>query len=238
LKYIAAFDPMKYPSTFLLVLVATLAAGCLSLLAQTNVGPSSARFSATNAAAALPSAETFRLGPADKLTYWLEDDPVKGAEADLISVNALGNASFRVTRSSDLTITLNVAGKSLAEVTRDLKQKLDADYYQDARVKLELKETTPRFGQVLFIGRGTRGNVLQLAAGEEKRIFEAVFQVGINEWANLKKVKLVRVDPITQKTETRVVDLEEIRKGNRTNNLILRNGDIIDVPEKVFNFGE
>lgn len=90
---------------------------------------------------------------------------------------------------------------------------------------------------MLFIGRGTRGNMLPLMAGEEKRIFEAVFQVGVNEWANLRKVKLTRVDPVTQKTETRIIDLEEIRKGNRANNVILQPGDIIDVPERTFNFG-
>jgi len=181
------------------------------------------------------TAETFRLGPQDKLSYHVEDDPAKAAEPDVVVVNALGNAAFRVTRGADLSINLNVAGKTLAEVREELKKKLDADYYQDAKVRLDLKETTPRFSQVLFIGKGTRGNVLQLPANEEKRIFEAVFQVGVNEWANLKKVKLIRVDPVTQKTETKVIDLEEIKKGNRANNIILQNGDIIDVPERFFN---
>jgi hypothetical protein len=76
--------------------------------------------------------------------------------------------------------------------------------------------------------------MLQLVPGEEKRIFEAVFQVGVNEFANLKKVKLTRVDQTTQKTTTQIIDLEEIKKGVRTNNVILQNGDIIDVPERGF----
>lgn len=213
------------------------------LLVWGAAGAAAAQTGGTNATppastnAPVRPGDDFRLGVGDKLLYWIEDDPVKGAEPDTVTVNALGNATFRVTRGSDLSLTLNVAGRTLAETVAEIKRRLDADYYHDARVKLELKETTPRFGQVLFIGRGTRGNMLQLLPGEEKRIFEAVFQVGVNEWANLRKVKLIRVDPATQKTETRTIDLEDIKKGNRANNIILQPGDIIDVPERTFNFG-
>lgn len=208
-----------------------LMAAATAQTAATNPPPQ------TSTNAPVRPGDDFKLGVGDKLLYWIEDDPVKGAEPDTITVNALGNATFRVTRGSDLSITLNVAGRTLAETAAEIKRRLDADYYHDAKVKLELKETTPRFGQVLFIGRGTRGNMLQLMPGEDKRIFEAVFQVGVNEWANLRKVKLIRVDPATQKTETRIIDLEDIKKGNRANNIILQPGDIIDVPERTFNFG-
>jgi len=140
-----------------------------------------------------------------------------------------------VSRGSDIAFTLVVKGKTVEEVRREIKEKLDADYYHNAQVKLELREIAARPGQVIFIGKGTRGNILLLQPGEEKRIFEAVYQVGVTEWANLRKVKLTRVDPATQKTETKIIDLEEIKKGNRTNNIILRDGDIIDVPEKAIN---
>ena len=46
------------------------------------------------------------------------------------------------------------------------------------------------------------------------------------------------MDPATQKTEIKVIDLEEIKRGNRANNVLLRSGDIIEVPEKMFNFGD
>jgi protein involved in polysaccharide export with SLBB domain len=222
---------MQVRIKYLAIILAVMLAEGLVLPAQPNTP-------ATNAPAPFKAGADFHLSPADRLAFMIEDDPVKGAEPDLVSVNALGQASFRVTRGSDMTITLDVKGKTLAEVVAMLKAKLDADYYNDAQVKLELKETTARFGQVLFIGRGTRGNMLQLMVGEEKRIFEAVYQVGVNEWANLKKVKLMRVDPETQKTEMKIIDLEEIKKGNRANNVILRSGDIIDVPERMFNFGD
>ncbi|MEI7728144.1 MAG: hypothetical protein WCO56_01135 [Verrucomicrobiota bacterium] len=212
----------------ILVLIAGLAGGVIlpqALAAEELV---------TNSVAPASTNVEYTLNTQDRLIYLVEEDPVKAQDVDLIGVNAAGDASFRVSRGSDMTITLKARGRTVADLRRELKEKLDGDFYQDAHVKLELKDSAPKFGQVLFIGKGSRGNMLQLAPGEEKRIFEAVYQVGVNEFANLKKVKLQRVDPVTQKATTRVVDLEEIRRGNRTNNVVLQNGDIIDVPEKGF----
>lgn len=188
----------------------------------------------TSPSDATNTAATYLLNPQDKLIFNIDEDPSKTGEPEVISVNAIGEATFRITRGSDLAINLMVRGKTLEAVKKELKEKLDKEYYQNASVRLELKETSPRYGQVLFIGKGSRGNMLQLVPGEEKRIFEAVFQVGVNEFANLKKVKLTRVDQTTQKTTTQIIDLEEIKKGVRTNNVILQNGDIIDVPERGF----
>ena len=68
--------------------------------------------------------------------------------------------------------------------------------------------------------------------GETKTVFEGVYQVGLSEFANLKKVKLNRLNPQTKETESRVIDLEAVRKGDRAKDVPLQDGDRVEVPEK------
>lgn len=175
--------------------------------------------------------ETPQLGPQDKLFYSIQEDPVKAGLPDEVYVNAQGDIHFRVSRGGEDTLTINVQGKTLAAVQLELKGKLEADYYHRATVDLKLKEQTRRVGQVLFTG-SVRGNFIQLLPGETKTIFEGAYQVGLSEFANLKKVKLHRRNPQTQETESRVIDLEAIRKGDRSKDVQLQDGDRIEVPEK------
>lgn len=177
-----------------------------------------------------------RLSVQDKLLYSIEEDPIKGTQAETIAVNAVGETNFRISRGTDISISLRVLGRSIDDVKEELKRQLDADYYNDAHVRLTLQDSIARSGMVLFIGNGTRGGSLPIIPGEEKRIFEAVYQIGINQWANLKKVKLSRPDPATKKAATREIDLIKIKEGDRTDNVLLQDGDIVEVPEKVVIF--
>jgi protein involved in polysaccharide export with SLBB domain len=214
-----------------------------SLIHFATAAPRASSGAATNQAAQLDAKavvltpttnETYLVNPLDRLAFSIEEDPVKSLEPDVISVNSMGEASFRISRGSDLALTLKVKGKSIDEIRGELKTLLDADYYQDVNIRLVLKETMPRMSHVTFIGMGSRGGRLPLVPGEDLRIFEAVYQIGINEFANTKKVKLTRVDPATQKTEIRIIDLEKIKDGNRTDNVVLQDRDIIEVPERHF----
>ena len=172
-----------------------------------------------------------QLNPQDKLLYSIQEDPVRAATPEEAYVNAQGEIHFHVSRGADETLTINVQGKTLAAVQRELKGRLEAEYYHRATLDLKLKEQARRVGQVLFTG-AVRGNFIQLLPGETKTIFEGVYQVGLSEFANLRKVKLNRRNPQTQETEKLIIDLEAIRKGDRSKDDPLQDGDRVEVPEK------
>jgi protein involved in polysaccharide export with SLBB domain len=200
----------------------------LLLALATVTGPLGAQ---TNQPATAAPPETYCLSVQDKLLYRVSEDPVRSAEPDEVFVNAQGKAHFRVSAGFDELITLQASGKTLGQLKEELRQQLTETYYEQATIELKLKESTPRVGKVLFYG-AVRGNLLQLLPGETKTIFEGVYQVGVSEYANLKKVKLSRLNPRTGETDAWIINLDAIKKGARTHDVTLQDGDRIEVPER------
>jgi protein involved in polysaccharide export with SLBB domain len=177
---------------------------------------------------------SYPLRPADKLLFAVREDPVAGAGAEELTVNPLGEATFRVSRGAAAAITLNVAGRTLAQVKAELQTRLLAEYYNVATIDLRLKETTQAAGKILFSG-AVRANIVPIQPGERKTLFEALLQVGTTDFANLRKVRLSRVDPRTGAEGAWIYDAEAIRK-DRSKDVLLLDGDRLDVPEKTINF--
>lgn len=180
--------------------------------------------------------EAYQLAPLDKLTVSIEQDPVPGRPIE-ISVSSLFNLEVPVSRCCETTISMNVKGKTLADVQAELKTKLEQDFYKVANVQLKLvdRERTTRLGQVWLRG-AVKGNIVQIEAGKRKTLWEALTQVGTTEFAKLSKVRVDRVDPVTGETKKIFVDIEAVDKGERAKDLELQDGDRITVGEKWFNF--
>lgn len=204
------------------VLIAGLAALSMPLLPAAR---------AQEAAAAPPVEDAYQLQPGDKVYFRIEEDPAPARSAEeVVAINALSVIQFPVTRGSDVMVTVNVKGKTLAQVRQELKTKLDEDYYVDCHLRLGLKDQSQRPGKVLFTG-AVKSNVLQLTPGATVTIYEAIAQVGTTEFANLKKVVINRVDPASQKPRVITVDIDQIRK-DRSRDIPLQDGDRVDVKEK------
>ena len=141
-----------------------------------------------------------------------------------------------VSRCCETVVSLNVRGKSVGEVERELKAKLEEEYYKKADLQLKLIERDPnrRVGQVWLRG-AVKGNIVTLEAGKPKTIWEALTQVGTTEFARLSKVRVDRVDPVTGETQKIFVDIEAVDKGDRAKDLELQDGDRVTVAEKWFN---
>ncbi len=204
---------------FIFLLVAGLGAGHADAQAPTNAAPQ------TTAAA------PYRLNIQDKLLYSVREDPIRSADPDEVFVNAQGKAHFRVSAGFDDIVTLDAVGKTLTQLRDELHRRLLEKYYEQATIELKLKQSTERAGKVLLYG-AVRSNFLQLLPGETKTIFEAVYQAGVTEYANLKKVKLSRLNSHTGQTDSWIINLEVIKKGDRTMDVQLLDGDRIEVPEK------
>lgn len=172
------------------------------------------------------------LSPLDKLAYRVLEDPVKGVP-EVVSVTALFELHFPVSRGAAEMISIGVRGKTLAQVRQELKAALDADYYRNANVDLKLLDRSQKGGQILLFGQ-VRAYSIPLAPGEQLTLLAGVLQAQPTEWANLKKVELQRIDPATQKPTSRIIDVDAIKNGNRENDVLLQDGDRIKVPEVKF----
>jgi hypothetical protein len=210
----------------------TLCLGC-ALSGLVAGGGALAAETAGAGPAAVEGDAQHKLTSQDKLLFRVREDPII-APAEEVFVKANGNVEFRYSRGADDVITLSVRGKTLAEVKSELKVKLDAEYYHNATVELKLKDQSPRKGHVLFTG-AVGQNFIELFPGEEKTIYEGVYAAGPNKFANLEKVRHTRLDPVTGKPVTRVFDIKAIRKGDRSQDILLKDGDRIEIVEKNLN---
>jgi protein involved in polysaccharide export with SLBB domain len=181
---------------------------------------------ATNFGAAI---ESYRLAAADKLRFSVEEDPIQAANAIELVVTPLGDVSFPVSRGFDAIIVLNVRGRMLDEVKRELKTRLDAEYYQDAHVSLQLVNPSLRIGQVQFFNM-VRGTV-KLIPGETKYVSDGILELNYNDFADLRRVRLYRLDSTNK--QPRIIDVKKVLEGgDRSQDVILKDGDRIEVPEK------
>lgn len=171
----------------------------------------------------------------DRLQYRIEEDPVLGAAPMLVAVNSIGEASFPISRDSDIRITLSVRGKSLESVRRELASSLLKDYYHKATVILALDEKRLTAGKASFYGE-VRGSIPLYPDEPPKTITEAILQLGYTDFADLRRVKLHREDPTTKSKTTKELDVRRIMKDNRRDlDIILEDGDRIEVPQKWIN---
>ncbi len=174
------------------------------------------------------AASGYLLSPMDKLSVSVSQDPVPGRPTD-VSVSPLGDLTIPVSRCCEESITIYVRGKSVEEVEKELKERLEVDFYQVATVQLRVVDPTRRKGQVLLRG-AVRGSAVQLDPGRPKTLWEALTEVGVTEYANLRKVKVDRAGQgITE------YDIDAVNKGDRTKDMLLQDGDRVTVPEKFLN---
>ncbi|MGE3313263.1 MAG: hypothetical protein AB7O66_25130 [Limisphaerales bacterium] len=177
----------------------------------------------------------YELRSGDRLRFRIEEDPATGRDPILVAVNTVGEAGFPVSRDSDIRVTVSVRGKTLSQVKELLTARLLEEYYNRATVELALEEKIVTPGKVQFFGE-MRGTVPMLPDHPPMFLSEQMLQMGIPDFADLRRVKIHRMDPITQTSRVIEVDVRSIiRGGQRSKDEILRDGDRVEVPQKFFN---
>ena len=181
------------------------------------------------------SATKYQLRTGDRVQYRVAEDPVRASAPLVVAVNSVGEASFPVSRDSDIRITLNVRGKSLSEVRGELSERLLADYYHKATVELALAEKLLTPGKIQFFGE-LKGTIPVLPDSPQLMLSDAILQMGSSDFADLRRIKIHRLDPDTQQTKEIVVDVRSILKdGTREKDVALQDGDRVEVPQKWIN---
>lgn len=200
-------------------------------------------------------AENRELKPHDVLGFLIEQDPSVveahrgnggggNGDAETVYVTDAGEAMFRVTRSSPISVKLSVAGKKLEEVRKELKVLLDAEYYQDCSFRLDLQAVnrssamleSSSSAKVVLYGTGGLSGAFPVIEGKKLMLSDIIISAGGksgNEFANLKKVKVRRVDRATNKEtviEANVTNI--IEKGDRNADIELKDGDRVEVPAR------
>ncbi|MBX3748023.1 MAG: hypothetical protein KF833_22170 [Verrucomicrobiae bacterium] len=194
-----------------------------------------APWSGAQESAALEPPPKHVLRAGDRIQYRIAEDPVRGPAPLLVVVNSVGEVSFPVSRDSDLRITLLVRGKTVEEVREDLTRSLLADYYHRATVELTLGEKIVTPGRVQFFGEMSA--TLPLTPDTPPLLLsDAILQLGFTPDADLRRVKVHRLDPDSQQSRTLEINVRSIlREGIRERDLILQDGDRVEVRTKWFN---
>ncbi len=177
---------------------------------------------------------TKELRASDRLRFRIEEDPAKAATPLIVLVNGLGEASFPVTRDSDIRVTLAVRGKRLGQVREELVARLLEDYYNRATVELGVEEKVGITGKAQFFGE--MGGTIPITADQPVKLSEAILQLRAPESARLSRVRVHRENPATGQTTVLEVDVDAINKrGQREKDIVLQDGDRIEVRQKWFN---
>lgn len=211
---------MKANALYYLVL-ALVSAGHLDAVAAAQARPA-APTTATN---------TYKLLPSDKVRYWLEEDPKRDGTSLDLPVSSQNMLIFPVSRGYEVAIPVDIRGKTLDDVKAELKQKLEEKYYKQATIHLTLLAQSQRKGVVYF--RNMITGTQELFPGDEKTVTQAILEKGYSDFANLKKVKVTRVDPVTKKATVYDVNVDQLlKKPDPAKDIILQDKDVIEVPEK------
>jgi protein involved in polysaccharide export with SLBB domain len=183
--------------------------------------------------------ETRELKPHDVLRFQIDQDPPVpiGGEPTRVSVSDGGEAMFPVSRHGNSYVKVAVAGKKLADLRKEVKILLDTDYYNDCSVQLDLEQVNRNgsfgdsFGSVTIYGE--LSGVIPIPDNKPLMLSDAILKAGKNDFADLKRVRIHRVDPQTKRDIVTTVNVTKILKeGNRDEDQQLKDGDRIEVREK------
>ena len=146
---------------------------------------------------------------------------------------------------------VRAAGRTCRELAFSMKQQLERSLYNTATVIVAIDQIpesrgggggdkwgtgTKELDVVTVFGQVIRQGKYELPDNEDMTISQAILLAGgFAQFANPKKVKLVRKTP--QGNRTILVNVDQVmRRGNLDKDIFLRRGDVIIVDEKTVNF--
>jgi protein involved in polysaccharide export with SLBB domain len=172
------------------------------------------------------------------------NDSVKLGIGDRVSLRIIEERrvpiSLFVTDSGEMEVPLIgrvvAKGKTCKQLAYELKPILEREYFYKATVIIGVDNISVRSrGRVYITGQVRQEGGLEIPPDEPLTVSKAVLRVGgLSDFANRRKVKLIRKKP-DGTSETRIIDLGEILdKGRLEKDVVLEPGDLINVPERLF----
>jgi polysaccharide export outer membrane protein len=174
------------------------------------------------------------------------NDKSKLSNGDTVSYRVIEEQQapilLTVSDSGELTIPLvgiiTAKGKTCKQVAYELKPLLEKQYFYHATVIVGLETfSTHPLGKVYLMGQVQKQGAVEIPSNETLTVSQAILLVGgLADFADKRKVKLIRKMP-DGTTQTTVVDLIEIlEKGHTDRDPAVQPGDTINVPQRLINF--
>jgi protein involved in polysaccharide export with SLBB domain len=128
-------------------------------------------------------------------------------------------------------------GKTCKQLALDIKKIYLAKYYNKATVLITLDASKPR-GKVYVMGQVKSQGGLDIPQDEVFTVSKAILRSGgFADFADKRKVKLIRQGPNGVAEKPVEVDvLSIIQDGKTKNDIVLRPDDMIIVPQRLINF--
>lgn len=214
--------------------------------ASTNAAPVAATTNAPVSSLQIDP-ESRELHPRDAFRYRIHEDPVGGSDSLRTTITDTGEAIFNVSRGDATYVTVKAAGRRLAEVRADLKQRLESEYYVVATIDLNLESIAlPQGGTAEVGGVTTQSTVptvvvfdamqgeFAIPDGQPLMLSTIMLKLPSNQIANRKKVEIQRVGPDGKALPPIKVNVDDLLlNNNRSADVELKAGDRIRVPRKV-----
>lgn len=138
-------------------------------------------------------------------------------------------------------------GLTYSELAADLKQKLEKENFYKVTIIVsafkgqEFVRSTKSDNQpniVYISGMVVNPGSLEFFKDEQLTVSKVIIKKGgFKEFANKRKVKLIRKSPVTGKAQTTILNMVKIiEKGKLEDDVAVKDGDLIVVPEQFFNF--
>lgn len=173
---------------------------------------------------------TRKLGPGDRLSYRVVEERRTPMQ-------------LHITDSGEVEVPLigrvQARGRTCKELAYAIKPMLEKLYFRKATVIISVDVMVARsMGKVYLSGQVMQQGGIEIPPDERFTLSKAIFKAGgFANFANQKKIKLVRRDPATGAVKTTIVDLEPVTKrGEMDKDPLLQPDDTIIVPEKFINF--
>lgn len=214
--------------------------------APTNAPPVAATTNAPVATLQIDP-EARELRPRDAFRYRIHEDPVGGSDSLRTAITDSGEAIFNVSRGDATYVTVKAAGRRLAEVRADLKQRLESEFYVAATIDLNLESIALPQGGTAEIGGVTTQSAVPTVVvfdalqgefaipdGQPLMLSSIMLKLPSNQFANRKKVEIQRVGPDGKALPPIKVNVDDLLlNNNRSADVELKAGDRIRVPRRV-----
>lgn len=176
-----------------------------------------------------PLDDKIKIGIGDKLVFRIIEDQ---EEARAMAVNDSGDI--------DVPYIGRVVAKdkTCMELASFIKGKLEEEFYHQATVVLSLEQFNRSRGKIYLSGYVRAPGAMDIPSDEVFTLSKAILRAGgFNEFAEKKKVKLMRKGETNSAAAGIVVDVGAIiEEGNSEKDLVLQPGDLIFVPNRLFKF--
>ena len=182
--------------------------------------------------AGAPAGTDLPLRPGDRLRFAVLEDA--DASTELV-VNASGKIDL------PLLGLWSVAGKAVDQVAQETKSALEAEYFVKATVRLLLVDRPDKSssrGRVYLAGQMRKIGVVEIDLSERNTAGRVILaNGGLSDFADARRIRIIRKMAGGEQLETITVDLEEVlKKGRIDRDIPLLDGDFVIADAKLVNW--